>query len=150
MKDLKLELYNLCLKHIADSIREIEAAIADRREAMHNETKSSMGDKYETTREMLQQDINMNMERLGKAKLDEATLQAINPESLSDTVVPGSIVQCSNGNFYITISAGNFTIAGKKYYPVSLSSPIGSQLKGKQAGDTFVLNGKSFTINKVL
>ena len=55
MSALKIELYNLCLKYVADSIGEIEAAIADRREAMHNETKSSMGDKYETTREMLQQ-----------------------------------------------------------------------------------------------
>lgn len=146
MKDLKLELYSLCFKHITDSIREIEAAIADRREAMHNETKSSMGDKYETTREMLQQDINMNMERLGKAKADEATLEAINPKSLSEIIVPGSLVECSNGSFYISISAGNFIIAGTKYYAVSLSSPIGSQLKGKRTGDTFLLNGKSNTI----
>lgn len=146
MEDLKQQLYNLCLKYISDSIHEVEAAIADRREAMHNETKSSMGDKYETTREMLQQDINMNMERLNKAKADEATLQAINPESLSDIVVPGSVVQCSNGNFYIAISAGHFTIENTKYYAVSVSSPIGTQLKGKKAGDTFVLNGKSNTI----
>lgn len=146
MKELKLELYNLCLKHITDSIREIEAAITDRREAMHNETKSSMGDKYETTREMLQQDINMNMDRLNKVKADEATLQAINPESLSEIIVPGSLVQCSNGNFYIAISVGHFTISEAKYYAVSVSSPIGTQLKGKKAGDTFVLNGKSNTI----
>ncbi len=149
MKELKIELYSLCLQHVAGSISEIEAAIADRREAMHNETKSSMGDKYETAREMLQQDINMNMERLGKAKADEGVLQTINPESLSEIVVPGSLVECSNGNFYIAISAGNFIIAGKKYYVVSLSSPIGNQIRGKKAGDTFTLNGKTFTINKV-
>ena len=146
MSALKLELYNLCMKHIASSIHEIEAAIADRREAMHSETKSSMGDKYETIREMLQQDINMNMDRLNKVKADEATLQAINPESLSEIIVPGSLVQCSNGNFYIAISVGHFTISGAKYYAVSVSSPIGTQLKGKKAGDTFVLNGKSNTI----
>jgi len=149
MKDLKIELYNLCLKYVADSIGEIEAAIADRREAMQNETKSSMGDKYETTREILQQDINMNMDRLNKAKADEAILHTINPESLSEIVVPGSLVQCSNGNFYIAVSAGYFTIAGNKYYAVSVSSPIGTQLKGKRAGDTFVLNGKSNTIYSV-
>lgn len=147
--NLKQQLYHLCRKYIADSINEIEAAITDRRDAMHNETKSSMGDKYETTREMLQQDINMNMERLNKVKADEAALQAINPESLTDIVVPGSLVQCSNGNFYIAISAGHFTISGAKYYAVSVSSPIGTQLKGKRAGDTFLLNGKSYTIHSV-
>ncbi len=149
MNALKQELYNLCRKHVENSIREIEAALTDRREAMHNETKSSMGDKYETTREMLQQDINMNLDRLSKAKADEAALMSINPESSSQIVVPGSLVQCSNGNFYIAISAGHFTVGGTKYYAVSLSSPIGSQLKGKQAGDTFVLNGKSNTIHSV-
>ncbi len=150
MKDLKLELYNLCRKYIADSINEIEAAITDRREAIRNETKSSMGDKYETTREMLQQDINMNMERLNKVKADEAILQSINPKLSSPAVVPGSLVQCSNGNFYIAISAGHFTVGGTKYYAVSVSSPIGGQLRGKQAGDIFVLNGKTFTIDKIL
>ena len=149
MNALKQELYNLCRKHVENSIREIEAALTDRREAMHNETKSSMGDKYETTREMLQQDINMNLDRLSKAKADEAALMSINPESSSQIVVPGSLVQCSNGNFYIAISAGHFTVGGTKYYAVSLSSPIGSLLKGKQAGDTFVLNGKSNTIHSV-
>lgn len=149
MIDLKQQLYSLCQQHIANSIREIEVALADRREAMHNETKSSMGDKYETTREMLQQDINMNLDRLNKAKADEAALMSINPESSSPVVVPGSLVQCSNGNFYIAISAGHFTIEQVKYYAVSLSSPIGSQLKGKQAGDTFVLNGKNNTIHSV-
>lgn len=149
MKALKQELYNLCRQHVEHSIREIEAALADRREAMHNETKSSMGDKYETTREMLQQDINMNLDRLNKAKADEAALMSVNPESTSQVVVPGSLVQCSNGNFYIAISAGHFTIAGTKYYAISLSSPIGSQLKGKQAGDTFILNGTSNTIHAV-
>lgn len=147
--NLKQQLYGLCQQHIADSIREIEAALVDRREAMHNETKSSMGDKYETTREMLQQDINMNLDRLNKAKADEAALMSINPELSSPVVVPGSLVECSNGNFYIAISAGHFIIAGTKYYAVSLSSPIGSQLKGKQSGDTFILNGTSNTIHAV-
>lgn len=149
MSELKMELYRLCSKHVADSLGEVAAAIADRREAMHNETKSSMGDKYETTREMLQQDINMNLDRLNKAKADEATLQAINPESSSEVVVPGSLVLCSNGNFYIAISAGHFIIDKVKYYAVSLSSPIGNQLKGKQAGDTFMLNGKSYNIKQI-
>ena len=150
MTSLKQQLYDLCTRHINDSIRDIEAAITDRREAIANETKSSMGDKYETTREMLQQDINMNLERLNKVKADQSALNLINPEATSANIIPGSLVYTSNGNFYISVSAGHYTIEGKKYYTVSLSSPIGMQLKGKSMGDSFSLNGKNYTIDAVL
>lgn len=149
MNELKLQLYRLCKQHVAEQVVSIEAAIADRRDAMHNETKSSMGDKYETTREMLQQDINMNQNRLSAVKADDAALGTINPEMASTIVAPGSVVCTSNGNFYVAISAGSFTIAGKKYYAISPSSPIGVQLKGKQQGDRFVLNGREYVIKFV-
>lgn len=144
--NLKQQLYDLCRQHIESSLSEIEAAIADRRDAIANETKSSMGDKYETTREMLQQDINMNLERLSKAKSDEAALNLINQDMNSAVIVPGSLVHTNNGHFYISISAGQLSVDGNKYYAVSLASPIGAHLKGKQQGDTFTLNGKHFVI----
>lgn len=150
MTSLKQQLYDLCTSHINDSINDIEAAITDRREAIANETKSSMGDKYETTREMLQQDINMNLDRLRKAQADASALKAINPQATSATIIPGSLVYTGNGNFYISVSAGHYTIEGKKYYTVSPSSPIGMQLKGKSTGDSYTLNGKNYTIDAVL
>ena len=42
---------------ISEKIKTLEHLIAQTRES-NNETKSSMGDKYETGREMLQQEIN--------------------------------------------------------------------------------------------
>lgn len=149
MNSLKQHLYDLCMLHINNNISEIEAAIADRRDAIANETKSSMGDKYETTREMLQQDINMNLERLSKAKSDEAALNLINKYMNSTVIIPGSLVHTNNGSFFISISAGQLFVDGTKYYAVSAASPIGVQLKGKQQGDTFTLNGKHFVIESV-
>lgn len=149
MKELKQELYNLCKCHIAEQISDIETAIRDRRDAMHNETKSSMGDKYETTREMLQQDINMNLERLNKIKADAAVLARIDAVSGSAVVVPGSIVFTDSGSFYLSVSAGKLIVNGKHYYAVSPGSPIGVQLMGKHAGDSFVLNGRTYKIEEV-
>lgn len=128
---------------------EIESAIAERREAMHNETKSSMGDKYETTREMLQQDINVSMERLSKVKQDHATLQRVDPASSLEIINEGSLVLTNNGNFYLSVSVGKFKVDGLLYYAISISSPIGQQLKGKQQGDEFSLNGRNYKILEV-
>jgi transcription elongation GreA/GreB family factor len=150
MKDLKQQLYKFCREYIEKSMQEIESSIADRREAIANETKSSMGDKYETTREMLQQDINMNMARLNQVKNDEAALNTIDPNQSSEAISHGSVVHTNNGRFYIAISAGNTSIDGNKYYIISPSSPIGLQLKGRKEGDDFTLNGKTFIIQEVL
>jgi len=146
---IKQQLYNICQQHVQDNILGIEAAITEAREATRNETKSSMGDKYETAREMLQQDINMNMDRLQKAKAEQLLLQQINPEQNGTFITHGSLVQTNNGTFYIGISAGKLLLNHETYYSISLSSPIGSQLKGKQAGDMFTLNGKQYKIEKV-
>lgn len=150
MIELKQKLYDLCKAHLATQIESIEAAIADRRDAMHNETKSSMGDKYETTREMLQQDINMNMQRLSKAKADEAVLNSIDATTTSGTVVRGSVVMTNASNYFIAISAGQLVVDAEKYYTVSPDAPISLQLLGKQKSDTITINGKSIAILKVL
>ena len=53
----KTEILNLVQEKISEKIRNLERLISETRES-NNETKSSMGDKYETGREMLQQEIN--------------------------------------------------------------------------------------------
>lgn len=138
-----------CKEQLEQKVKEIEQAIAERREAIKNDTKSSMGDKYETSREMLQQDINMNMTRLSKLKEEEAVLNRIQPDVLTTRVTDGSLVYTTNGNFYIAISAGKLKIANELYYAISITSPIGRQLKGKQQGNEFSLNGRNYKILEV-
>lgn len=150
MNRLKEEIYSLCRRQIEKSISEIEATIADRREAVANETKSSMGDKYETTREMLQQDINMNMERLAKAQADLSVLDTIDPAAKHDTITSGSLVVTTQGNFYVAVSAGHVLVSGVKYYIISPSSPIALVMKGMQQGEVFVVNGRQYTIEEVM
>lgn len=147
---IKEELLGLCRTHFYKLISDIEAAIADRREAIAGETKSSMGDKYETTREMLQQDIDMNTARLAKTKAELSILNSIHPDVKGNIITTGSLVYTNQGNYYITVSAGHFTIDGMKYYIVSSSSPVAMHLKGKQQGETFSMNGRQYTIEKVL
>lgn len=49
----------------------------------------------------------------------------------------------------IVVGTGQLTVDGVKYYVISMDSPLGAQLKGKRAGDTYALNGKTFTIKSV-
>lgn len=150
MNNIKQQLYNLCKQRLEQSIKEIESTIAERREAVSNETKSSMGDKYETTREMLQQDINMNLERLSKVKADLATLNTINPENLNTQISPGAFVKTDNGNFFIAVSIGKMKLDSENIFIISAHSPIAVAMKGKKVKNTFTFNSKQYHIKEVL
>ncbi len=149
MSTIKEQLHTLCVQYVTANIKNAEAVIADAREAAANETKSSAGDKYETAREMMQQEIDLNTARLQAAKAQEQVLKQIDTEKTNDVVVPGSVVQTDSGYFYIAVGAGQLMVDGVKYYAISMDSPLGAQLKGKRAGDTYALNGKTFTIKSV-
>lgn len=149
MQSLKLQLHNLCCSYLTENIRNAEAAIADAREAVQNETKSSAGDKYETAREMMQQEIDLNNTRLLQLRKQQGMLDRITTDTSSDIIIPGSVVQTTQGNYYIAISAGKLPVDNQAYYAISIDSPLGAQLKGKRAGEAFVMNGRTSTIMKV-
>lgn len=46
----------------------------------------------------------------------------------------------------IYISAGQLELNNKHYFAISVSSPVGKLLLGKQAGDTVSWNGKKINI----
>ncbi len=150
MPDIKEQLYLLCGEYLRTREAEIKKAIAEAQDAANNETKSSAGDKYETGREVMQQEIDLNITRLNELNKLKTTLEYIAPAHTSTIVVPGSAVHTNNGNFYIAISAGPLKISDTTFYAISAASPIGSKLAGQKVGYSFTLNGKQYLIESVL
>jgi transcription elongation GreA/GreB family factor len=149
MTAIKEQLYQLCGEYINNREAEIKKVIAEAQDAAANETKSSAGDKYETGREVMQQEIDLNLGRLNELKKLRTVMEQILHTRSGDAVVPGAVVYTSNGNFYIAVSAGQLRVAGISYYAVSAASPIGQKMVGQKAGHAFELNGKSFTIKDI-
>jgi transcription elongation GreA/GreB family factor len=149
MASLKQQLYDLCVLYVKTRIQEAELAITDTQEAVANETKSSAGDKYETSREMMQQDINRDTARLYEARKLKAALDTINPNLKSAIVQPGSLVRTSVGNYYLAISAGKLHAGQEIFQVVSAATPIGLKMVGLSAGDSFELNGKTYLIQEI-
>jgi hypothetical protein len=58
-------------------------------------------------------------------------------------------VLTSAGNYFVAVSGGPFTVAGQTYYAVSTAAPLGRELLGKKAGDTFPFRGKPFRIQQI-
>jgi hypothetical protein len=149
MPTIKEELFNQCFDYVEQRMEAAEQAISEAQQAAKDDTKSSAGDKYETGREMMQQETDRNMAQLNEANKLRVALNAIRTTHGANTADAGSLVKTNNGNFYMAISAGTLSVNGISYFAVSPSSPIGLKLKGLKNGDAFTLNGKNYQILSV-
>ncbi|MDM1555662.1 hypothetical protein PYS58_09290 [Chryseobacterium indologenes] len=134
----KQEVINIIKAKITDKIQYFENLIAETR-ASNNDTKSSMGDKYETGREMLQQEINNLQRQLNEVLNQQAVLQKIAPDP-SEKVQNGALVKTNKGLFYVSASMGEIIIENQKIMTVSTESPLVKAMFGKKMGETFTIN----------
>jgi transcription elongation GreA/GreB family factor len=135
--------YTACLAAVQLRLDAARVGMAAAQESSNSETKSSAGDKYETGREMANQERDRQAAQLHEAQKLLADLQKINPELPSDTVRPGALVATSLGLFYLSIGAGRLTTAdGQEFVAVSPAAPILAALSGRRAGEEVLFNGK--------
>ena len=149
MISIKEELYKQCLQYVEDCISTAQQAMNAARESANDDTKSSAGDKYETGREMMQQEIDRNRKQLEEANRLKLVLEQIDPLIMTDTVQNGSLVITNFGKFYISISRGQILADGLNYFAISAVSPIGLKLMKQKAGSEFDFNGKIFKIEDI-
>ncbi|MBM3402058.1 MAG: 3-oxoacyl-ACP synthase [Bacteroidetes bacterium] len=149
MITIKEELYKECFNYVQECIDTAQQAIDDAIESANEDTKSSAGDKFETGREMIQQEIDRSMKQLEEAKKQKISLQQIEHHQTYDSVQNGSLVSTNFGKFYISISKGQIRVQGANYFAISCMSPIGMKLMRQKIGHEFDFNGKLFRIEDI-
>src|SRR6202012_3406569 len=112
IKDL---LHQQCAAYVQKRMQEAENAFKDAEQAANDDTKSSAGDKYETGREMMQQEKNRMVAQANEANKLMVALNHINPKSSSSVADNGSLVITDSARFYLAISAGNMMVDGDSY-----------------------------------
>ena len=130
---------------IETAIRDIEMAI----ESRDNETKSTVGDKYETGRSMVQFELEKYNDQLNKAIQLKNELLQIDLHKNYTRVEFGSIVFTKNDCYFISIGLGKIEINNQTWYSISLASPIGQALFNKSAGDKIKFQGKEIVIIEI-
>ncbi len=145
---MKSELLEIIHQKISEKIQKLEQLIAETR-ASNNDTKSSMGDKYETSREMLQQEINNLQIQMNEHLKSQQILKNINPNP-HKIVTLGSLVETEKGKFFIAVSLGEITFSQEKIFVISAESPLAKAMNGKKTGESFVVNNLSQTIINIL
>ncbi|MFL9833561.1 hypothetical protein [Chryseobacterium terrae] len=134
----KSSLINIVKLKLSEKISNFEKLIAETR-ASSNDTKSSMGDKYETGREMLQQEINNLQIQLNEVLKQQDFLKTILPKQ-SEKAEKGAVVKTEKGLFFISVSLGEIIFENQKMICISPESPLAKAMNGKQQNELFSLN----------
>jgi len=146
---IKAQIVAACEEILAQRLKRIEDAMRLSREAAEGETKSSAGDKYETTRAMM----HAEMEKLA-AQRDEvvkmkAALYNVTQARSANEVGLGSLVKTDVALYFIAIGIGRVTIGKGEVMVLSPASPLGRLLLGKKVAEHITFNGKSQIIQEI-
>ncbi len=152
MKDkqaIKRALFAACRQRIDERIQRIEARLQVVEESRNAETKSSVGDKYETGRAMMQMEEEKSKAQLFEANAVKQALSQIDPDKSCEKAEPGSLVSTNNGTYYLAIGLGKLPLEGVTYYCVSMNSPIGQALRGKVVGEEFSFQQRRIRVEAI-
>ena len=145
----KADILVACKAEIEGRIKHTQDAIDSARESANSEQKSTAGDKHDTARAIAQ----FEQEKLGKQlaeqlKLRDALFQ-LSEQAASDIVRMGSLVECSNGLFFVGIGLGKIEVGDSNVFCISTAAPLGMSLLGKSENEAFIVNGREFKIHTI-
>jgi transcription elongation GreA/GreB family factor len=147
--DIKQLIFTEVMKIIAERIDLAKQAIESAKESRDNETKSSVGDKFETGRTLMQFEVEKSKVQLKKTEKLKSELLKINIQRKYTKVEFGSLVYTNKWNYFISIGIGKININKKEYVCISLASPIGKALYNKTENDTVSFNQSEIVISKI-
>jgi|688.fasta_scaffold00419_46 hypothetical protein len=146
----KQQLKETCTSIIRERIKTLELAMAESQVAANNETKSSSGDKYETTRAMNQLEKDMLARQLSENNKELSSMIEIDCQHSSLTVIPGSLIDCGDTLFFILGGLGKMQPEGKTLFVISPNAPLAKNLFSKTKGDRFLFNRQELEILDVM
>lgn len=138
-----------CINIVQERVDSLEVELENLKESAASDTKSSMGDKYETSREMINLEKGKISEQLGLAKNMLTTLKSIDPEKIFKKAELGALVITDKGKYFLSAALGQVDMKGEKYFAISMNSPLAQKLLSKKVGDTIQLGSNQQVIIEI-
>lgn len=150
MKSFKVSVHNTCISFLNERISSVKQSIKEAEESIHENTKSSMGDKYENSREMATLEIDKRQAALNNLLSLQNDFQQINPEIKTKRIEKGSLLATNKALFYIAGSLGRVEVEGKSVMVISQNAPIFQTLKGFDNEKKVIFNGSEYELIELM
>lgn len=145
----KSDYLNITKEVLFEKINVIEGALKDTQSSANSDTKSSAGDKHETSRAMAHIENERLAGQLANLQAQLNVLNRINPEITSEKVSFGSVVKTETNTFFISTGLGKIENNGNPFFAIASNSPIGMQMIGKKIGAEIRVGNKVEILNDV-
>lgn len=145
----KEKVYSYCLQLLEAKINQLRNNLLELKEGTESDSKSSAGDKHETSRAMMQIEYEKISRLLDEFQRQINELEKIDIHSVSGKIKSGSFIKTNVGYLFFGAAIGKINVDEIAVMVISLQSPIGLKLSGQKAGDRIEMNGLEYIIEKI-
>lgn len=145
----KKEVLKAISEQLAEKKQRLLQDASDLSEAIAQDDKSSAGDKYETSREMSQQELDKVHAAIAENKRFENLVNQYLNLPLSTKIQAGSLVKTSEFVLFFGLPLGTINVNTSTIIGIGASAPLAQQLLGKIEGESIAFQGKQLTIISV-
>ena len=139
-------VFNTVKKELEKRSNIIQATFDDLKDALYSSSKNTVGDKHETNRAMIQLEQEKLSQQLVNIINLKNSLNKINPKEQHKVAQYGSLINTSDGLFFLSIGLGKVNINNQKVFCITATTRLGMLLIGKHIGDNIRIDEKKITI----
>lgn len=139
----KAELIDFLTLRFTNEIIEIEADLRLISNDLANDTKSSAGDKFETAREMANQEISKLQTVLAEKKRFIQLLKSETFIQQSMEITAGSLAQIDSSWYFFGIPFGKIQFKSETVIGIGLTAPFAQTFLRKKINENVVFNQKT-------
>jgi len=148
--ELKQRIYDACLKILKNKSLVLNAALDSLTDELKNDTKSSMGDKHETSRSMNQLEQEKISNQITELNKQIVSLQQLNIHFYNLNIVNGSLIKSDKGLVFVSVGLGKVEIDDLEVIVISAQSPLGTLFLGKCLHDRVSVGAHNYTVLELI
>ena len=137
----KVVVHASTLIALSNKIASLQEILDDTYKSTLDDSKSSAGDKHETSIAMVQLEQEKLTNQLNEFLKQQRILLSINPTSRHQLIQLGSLVETKQAWYYFSIGIGLISIEKTAIFAINPDSPLGRLLLKKKAGESVTFNG---------
>ncbi len=137
----KVAVHASTLIALSNKIASLQEILDDTYKSTVDDTKSSAGDKHETSIAMTQLEQEKLSTQMNEFLKQQRTLLAINPNTKHQKIMQGSLVECKQAWYYFSIGIGLITLENTAIFAINPESPLGQLMMMKKSGESVTFNG---------
>ena len=137
----KVVVHASTLITLSNKIASLQEILDETYKSTLDDSKSSAGDKHETSIAMVQLEQEKLTNQLNEFLKQQRILLSINPTSRHQLIQLGSLVETKQAWYYFSIGIGLISIENTAVFAINPDSPLGRLLMKKKAGESVTFNG---------